>query len=49
MHKRMAPAPWLSQMKMTKDIIVSQVKHYVFRHPRPLRQKAANETEAVTA
>jgi geranylgeranyl reductase len=49
MHKRMAPAPWLSQMKMTKDIIVSQVKHYVFRHPRPLRQKAGSETEAVTA
>lgn len=29
MHKRMAPAPWLAQLKMTGDIIAAQVKHYI--------------------
>jgi geranylgeranyl reductase len=33
MHKNMAPVPWLAQMKMTGDIIVSQVRNYVRRHP----------------
>lgn len=35
MHKRMAPAPWLVQLKMTGDILVSQVRNYVFRRPSP--------------
>jgi geranylgeranyl diphosphate/geranylgeranyl-bacteriochlorophyllide a reductase len=29
MHKNMAPVPWLAQMRMTGDILVSQVKHYL--------------------
>ncbi|NDJ84927.1 MAG: geranylgeranyl diphosphate reductase [Chloroflexi bacterium] len=29
MYKRMAPVPWLSQLRMTGDIIVSQVRHYM--------------------
>jgi geranylgeranyl reductase len=29
MHKRMTPVPWLSQMRMTGDILVSQVRHYL--------------------
>jgi geranylgeranyl reductase len=33
MHKNMAPVPWLAQMKMTGDIIVSQVRNYVRRRP----------------
>ena len=28
MHKNMAPMPWLAQMRMTGDILVSQVRHY---------------------
>jgi geranylgeranyl reductase len=38
MYKQMAPAPWLSQLKMTADILVAQVKHYV---PRFSRGRAA--------
>jgi geranylgeranyl reductase len=29
MHKRMAPAPWLAQLRMTGDIIAAQVRHYL--------------------
>lgn len=28
MHKRMAPPPWLAQLRMTRDIIAAQVRHY---------------------
>jgi geranylgeranyl reductase len=35
MHKTMAPVPWLAQMKMTGDILVSQVRNYVRRRPVP--------------
>ncbi|HNP69941.1 MAG TPA: geranylgeranyl diphosphate reductase [Kouleothrix sp.] len=28
MHKNMTPVPWLAQMRMTGDILKSQVKHY---------------------
>jgi len=35
MHKRMAPVPWLAQLRMTRDILVSQVRHYMpFAAPR---------------
>jgi geranylgeranyl reductase len=37
MHKNMAPVPWLAQMRMTGDILVSQVKHYLpVRGSRPI-------------
>ena len=29
MFKRMTPVPWLSQMRMTGDILASQVRHYL--------------------
>lgn len=29
MYKQMTPVPWLAQMRMTKDITVSQVRHYL--------------------
>jgi len=29
MYKEMAPAPWVAQLRMTADIVVSQVKHYM--------------------
>jgi geranylgeranyl reductase len=29
MHKQMAPAPWRTQMGMTRDILVSQARHYL--------------------
>lgn len=29
MYKNMTPVPWLSQMQMTGDILVSQVRHYM--------------------
>lgn len=29
MYKRMTPVPWLSQMRMTSDILVSQIRHYL--------------------
>jgi geranylgeranyl reductase len=38
MHKKMAPAPWLAQLKMTKDILVSQARHYLFRRPAPVQE-----------
>ncbi len=31
MFKSMAPMPWLSQLRMTGDIIVSQIRHYMPR------------------
>jgi geranylgeranyl reductase len=37
MHKQMAPAPWLVQMRMTGDIIVSQARNYL-RRRTPLRE-----------
>lgn len=30
MHKRMAPAPWLTQMRMTGEILVSELRHHLF-------------------
>ncbi len=29
MFKEMTPVPWLSQMRMTKDILMSQARHYI--------------------
>jgi geranylgeranyl diphosphate/geranylgeranyl-bacteriochlorophyllide a reductase len=29
MYKKMTPVPWLSQMRMTGEILVSQVRHYL--------------------
>ncbi len=31
MHKKMTPAPWLAQVRMTADIIAAQVRHYLPR------------------
>ncbi len=31
MHKRMTPVPWLTQMRMTGDIVASQLRHYMPR------------------
>jgi geranylgeranyl diphosphate/geranylgeranyl-bacteriochlorophyllide a reductase len=28
MHKTMAPMPWLAQLRMTRDIVAAQVRHY---------------------
>lgn len=37
LHKRMAPVPWLAQMRMTGEIMASQVKHYLpGRRTRPM-------------
>ncbi len=30
MHKRMAPAPWLAQLRMTGEILVSEARNYLF-------------------
>jgi geranylgeranyl diphosphate/geranylgeranyl-bacteriochlorophyllide a reductase len=38
LHKRMAPVPWLAQMRMTGEIMASQVKHYL--PGRTVRQTA---------
>jgi geranylgeranyl diphosphate/geranylgeranyl-bacteriochlorophyllide a reductase len=35
MYKRMAPVPWVSQLQMTADILVAQVRHYL-PYPRAL-------------
>jgi geranylgeranyl reductase len=40
MHKTMAPAPWLTQLGMTRDIIVSQARNYL-RRRTPLRERQA--------
>jgi geranylgeranyl reductase len=37
MHKQMAPAPWLAQLRMTHDILISQLRYYMLPHPRPAR------------
>ena len=29
MHKYMTPVPWLAQMRMTRDILAAQVRHYL--------------------
>ncbi len=29
MHKKMTPIPWVSQLRMTADIVVSQIRHYL--------------------
>jgi geranylgeranyl reductase len=29
MHKQMVPAPWTTQMAMTRDIVASQLRHYL--------------------
>lgn len=39
MHKQMAPAPWFAQLRMTGDILVSQVRNYLFRHPAPQKDQ----------
>lgn len=39
MHKTMAPAPWLVQMRMTWDIVASQARNYR-RRRTPLRELA---------
>lgn len=39
MHKQMAPAPWLVQLKMTWDILRSQARNYV-RPRTPLRKQS---------
>ena len=44
MHKKMAPAPWKTQLKMTRDILVSQVRHYISK-PGHRRAAATGETE----
>jgi geranylgeranyl reductase len=37
MHKQMAPAPWMAQLGMTRDILVSQVRNYLRRRPSARR------------
>lgn len=39
MHKTMAPAPWAVQMRMTGDILASQVRNYLWRRT-PVRELA---------
>ena len=38
MHKRMTRVPWVAQMRMTSDILASQVRHYLL--PRKKRMPA---------
>lgn len=38
MYKQMAPAPWLVQMRMTKDILMAQARNYLQRRP-PVRER----------
>lgn len=40
MHKKMVPAPWMAQLKMTRDILVSQARHYLLA---PLTANARRE------
>lgn len=42
MYKRMAPMPWLAQLRMTWDIAVSQLRHYL---PRPEAQRPRPHVE----
>jgi geranylgeranyl reductase len=51
MHKNMAPMAWGAQMRMTKDIIVSQVRHYwptfgELRRVMPVARAKSYEVEA---
>jgi geranylgeranyl diphosphate/geranylgeranyl-bacteriochlorophyllide a reductase len=41
MHKQMAPAPWLVQMRMTGDIISSQLRNYL-RRRTPVREQMSS-------
>lgn len=34
MHKRLIPPPWRVQLGMTRDILLSQLRHYVWQRPR---------------
>ena len=34
MHKTMTPVPWLAQLRMTRDILSAQVRHYLPRGRR---------------
>jgi geranylgeranyl reductase len=47
MHKNMAPTPWVAQIKMTKDIVISQVRNYLF--PRRPATYQAHDAELATA
>jgi transcription initiation factor IIF auxiliary subunit len=38
MHKTMAPVSWLSQLKMTQGILMSQARNYLRRRSAPARQ-----------
>ena len=38
MHKQMAPAPWVAQLRMTRDILAAQVRNYAQRRV-PLRER----------
>jgi geranylgeranyl reductase len=38
MHKQMAPAPWVTQLRMTWDILAAQVRNYAQRRV-PLRER----------
>ncbi|RRR66144.1 MAG: geranylgeranyl diphosphate reductase [Candidatus Viridilinea halotolerans] len=42
MYKQMAPAPWLVQMRMTKDIIAAQARNYLHRRT-PVRERLGLE------
>ena len=42
MHKNMTPVPWLAQMRMTGDILLSQVRHYLPRFGANRRPSVVN-------
>lgn len=46
MHKRMAPAPWLAQLRMTGEILVSEARNYLFPRPVPALQNYSHHLEA---
>jgi geranylgeranyl reductase len=37
MHKNMARVPWVAQMRMTGDILASQIRHYLLPRPRKVQ------------
>lgn len=39
MHKTMTPVPWVTQMRMTGDILAAQIRHYL---PSLIKRNAAN-------
>ena len=41
MHKRMTRVPWLVQMRMTADILASQLRHYMLPNPRRIVAQVA--------